>query len=316
MLRLHNRIVDWLAETQPVAPDRLFDEARRLMRWHLQWLTLEAYLPTICDPQVLARVRAAGAPVYTEFANAVRREGSTRLPAPLEYVVGAGRFRYSMARGETDHNRFHGRPAPGASPLTHRASLEFLHASTGAGLDGPLPEDRIIEWERYLGDPRWPDRNARRIDTVIAPPRRHAETFADLARRILRRERSFNLPSAQACAAELNQIYGDLVRPLNREELTSGHTGEAVRDGLVERTPLWFYVLKEAEIMGQGARLGPLGSALVAETLIGCIANDAGSFRGLDWRPALGARPDGVVLDSVEAFLAAAEVAGPVQGVR
>ena len=37
------------------------------------------------------------------------------------------------------------------------------------------------------------------------------------------------------------------------------------------KTPLWYYVLKEAEVFENGERLGPLGSRLVAEVICGGI---------------------------------------------
>ncbi|MGM0586403.1 MAG: peroxidase family protein [Pseudomonadota bacterium] len=313
LLRFHNRVADWLAD-RGEPPERLFDSARALTQRHLQWIILEAYLPRICDPGTLARIRRAGAPVYTEFANAVRPTGSGRLPIPLEYIVGAARFRQSMVRGEADHNRFHGRPEGGAAPVCDRMGLDCVHACTGAALAWRLPADRVIDWRRYAQDPpAFPDRGSRRIDTLVTPPQGHEAAFRSLARRVLGREMRLNLPAAQDCAAEFNSVYGDLIRPLNREELASGHTGEAVRDGLAERTPIWFYVLKEAEILGHGRRLGPLGTALVAETLIGVLAGDPGSIwrggpEGGLWTPACGARPNGREVDGIEALLQAAEV--------
>jgi hypothetical protein len=38
------------------------------------------------------------------------------------------------------------------------------------------------------------------------------------------------------------------------------------------KTPLWYYILKEAELNG-GSRLGRVGSRIVAETLVGVIKN-------------------------------------------
>ena len=47
----------------------------------------------------------------------------------------------------------------------------------------------------------------------------------------------------------------------------------------MERTPLWYYILAEAAVLGKeegqnqegGQRLGPLGSTIVAEVLVGLI---------------------------------------------
>jgi hypothetical protein len=52
---------------------------------------------------------------------------------------------------------------------------------------------------------------------------------------------------------------------------------------------LWFYLLKEAEILGGGLSLGPVGTRIVAETLIGLLDSDSGSYRSAysAWRPTL-----------------------------
>ena len=47
---------------------------------------------------------------------------------------------------------------------------------------------------------------------------------------------------------------------------------QALREGgFLERTPLWYYMLKEAEVRGVATRLGDLGSRIVAETVIGVL---------------------------------------------
>ncbi len=316
MLRFHNRVVDWVADTAAASPERLFETAARLVRWHVQWIVLNEYLPLLCDPKVLARVRRAGAPIYAEFCSYVRAPGSARLPVPLEFWAAAGRFRVSMIRGSYDHNRWHGRAAGGSAPLQPRAGLEFLHASADGSSARPLSADLVMEWDRYIaGGERLSDRSARLIDTNVSPGQAHEGAFRRLARLTLRRGHWLNLPSAQDCVEEINGVYDGLIRPLGPEALASGHTGEALRrGGLVERTPLWFYILKEAEVQEGGERLGQLGSALVAETLVGLIANDPASvlhragLGGGPWTPAEGAQPDGRPVDGLAELLRAAEV--------
>ena len=46
----------------------------------------------------------------------------------------------------------------------------------------------------------------------------------------------------------------------------------AVHPPFVRSTPLWFYVLREADVMGGGGSLGPVGGRIVAEVFIGLLA--------------------------------------------
>ena len=48
--------------------------------------------------------------------------------------------------------------------------------------------------------------------------------------------------------------------------------------GLKSSTPLWYYVLKEAELVEDGLRLGPVGGRIVGEVFIGLLQTDPKSF--------------------------------------
>jgi len=52
--------------------------------------------------------------------------------------------------------------------------------------------------------------------------------------------------------------------------------------------PLWFYILKEAELVGKGRTLGPVGGRIVAEVLVGLLSKDPNSYLTLNpaWKPA------------------------------
>jgi hypothetical protein len=58
--------------------------------------------------------------------------------------------------------------------------------------------------------------------------------------------------------------------------------------GLTGRTPLWYYLLLEAEVETRGLRLGTVGSHLVAEVIDGSLRTDRTSYLscfGADWTP-------------------------------
>jgi hypothetical protein len=47
---------------------------------------------------------------------------------------------------------------------------------------------------------------------------------------------------------------------------------------LLAKTPLWYYVLREAMVKNGGNKLGPLGGQIVAETFVRMLKRDADSF--------------------------------------
>ena len=54
-------------------------------------------------------------------------------------------------------------------------------------------------------------------------------------------------------------------------------------------TPLWYYILKEAEVQQMGLQLGEVGSRIVAEVFIGLLEGDNSSFLSQNpfWKPNL-----------------------------
>ena len=334
--RFHNQVVDEAHHHLPSVTDRnaVFAWAREAVTWHYQWLVLTSYLPTVCDPATVQSVLNDGAPLYRAFLDRVGQPGPALMPLPLEFSVGAFRFGHSMVRASYDWSRFFGRPEGPMQPFGDRASFELLFAFTGGarnpmplpdGSNAPrLPSHWGVEWNRLALPVSKPylDRAAQKIDTKLALPLSEmvnegaSDVLKHLARRNLRRGHRLNLPTAQSCIEAMNKLCGVGIPVMSAEQLTEGATGDAVcAGGFAEDTPLWFYVLKEAEVLGRGAHLGPLGSRIVAETLAGLTIHDPTSFwnqfgSGPDgrWSPVDGAKPDGHLVDSVPALLRAAGV--------
>ena len=104
-----------------------------------------------------------------------------------------------------------------------------------------------------------------------------------LPQRDLLRHITWSLPSGQAIA-----------RAIGAEPLSAIDLDDLEPYGLaLERsTPLWYYVLKEAELTQDGSRLGPVGARIVAEVLTGLLENDPQSFLRAQpgWTPTFGDR--------------------------
>jgi hypothetical protein len=122
--------------------------------------------------------------------------------------------------------------------------------------------------------------------------------------RNLLRGYSLAIPTGQAVATALG------VPPLTQAELQQGNSAglntALVAGGFLDATPLWFYVLKEAEVRANGNSLGPVGSRIVAETLIGQIRADDGSYLNQPggWSPAEGVtQADGSLVVTISDLL-------------
>jgi hypothetical protein len=69
------------------------------------------------------------------------------------------------------------------------------------------------------------------------------------------------------------------------------------------RTPLWFYILREAQVVAQGRHLGPVGGRIVAEVFLGLVEGDADSYLAQDpgWTPTYGTANDFTIVDLLTA---------------
>jgi heme peroxidase len=271
-LRAHNEIA---------ARRRTFDEARCILRRHYQWLIIKDFLPRICDPLIVADTLLLG--------NRVFLPGLDDLFMPLEFSVAAYRFGHSMVRASYDYNS--------NFPRASLSNLFKLTALSGDLNDFPtLPENWIIEWKNFVAGGA---NRARPIDTTLSRPLFDLTEFgkpmpieARLPVRNLLRGYMLRLPTGQAIASALG------LRALSAADIkavaasvSNDQLAAVCEGGFSERTPLWFYILAEAAATSTG-RLGPLGSTIVAEVLIGLIRGSKDSIlRESNWKPTLGKTP-------------------------
>jgi Animal haem peroxidase len=321
-LKFHNRVIDTLphsaSDDDPTARfskreedsrGTAFHRASRLVRWHYQWIALHDFLPRIVDPDVLQNVLDDGRRFF-EFGD--------RPFMPVEFSVAAYRLGHSMVREAYNYNRVFNSNGP---PALTRATLGLLFQFTGkGGFRGPqdpsLPTDWVIDWRRFHEVGR-PDllNFARRIDTKVTP-QLHALPAGvaipppdSLPVRNLLRGSRLGLPKAQDVAEAIG------VQALTPDEIATGPDGAIARaHGLDRETPLWYYILKEADARGDGQRLGPLGSRIVSEAFVGFLEGDRNSFLARDrhWKPTLpGARPDTFTMADLLNFVGELNPLGP-----
>jgi hypothetical protein len=91
---------------------------------------------------------------------------------------------------------------------------------------------------------------------------------------------TWQLPSGQRIAQKMG------IPSLSNAELAEL---QPIHPSFVESTPLFYYILKEAQLREDGLRLGPVGARIVAEVFIGLLQLDSDSYLSLqpNWLPTL-----------------------------
>ena len=100
-----------------------------------------------------------------------------------------------------------------------------------------------------------------------------------LAIRNLLRNLTMKVPSGQSVA-----------KAMKLPVLAKSDLADLAPHHLDERTPLWFYVLREAQVKAGGEHLGPVGGRIVGEVIVGLIEGDSQSYLTQDptWTPTYG----------------------------
>ena len=259
-IHAHNRLVDRL-RTDGVSDSEVFDDARRALTWHYQWVILNDFLPNLVGMAMTTTIMRDGLH-YFHLA------GEPFIP--VEFADAAFRYGHSQIKGDYQLR-------PGGSRFPVFPELAGFR---------PLTADHVIDWTLLFDVPGHPAaQRAKPIDgqlptSLIRLPESitgvvDVSAYRSLAARDLQRGLGTGLPSGEAVAHAVG------AKPLTRDELALGDWQD--------ETPLWLYILREAAVRGGGDHLGEVGGRIVAEVIVGIIRKDPESYLANDpsWRPTL-----------------------------
>jgi hypothetical protein len=290
-LRFHNAVVEKLiadkgGSLNPTDHVNLFSDARRIVLHHYQWMVMHDFLPRMAKPEVVTKVMTGGLKLFV----------NPTFIMPVEFSVAACRFGHSLIRDQYFVNiPLHG---PGPDPANPGPNPPFKNGAPATLAEIfqfnrvpllPVFTNWVVDFNLFFPARALPPNtgvrfnNARKMDSKLAKgleslPGEPDNFMQMLAKRNLVRSLALGVPMGQAVARYMG------VPVLTEAELLTNATDAEKAlfrkfDGrLLRRTPLWFYVLKEAEVRENGDRLGVVGSRIVAETFWRILREDKASY--------------------------------------
>ena len=290
-IMFHNAVLADVSGPTPTAAN--FEATQQIVRHHYQWIIVHEILPQFVGQGMVDDIVGNGRQVYTPDIARI----------PLEFQTAAYRFGHSMIRPSYRANLAgdHGDP--------------FFAMVFNPDASGDDPEDltgrhraerRFIGWQTFFDFGDGEVKPNKVIDTTMSTPLFQLPMFAiptargedvgptSLATRNLLRHITWGIPSGQRVADAMG------VDRLSARDLSDvGQLGA----NLDRSTPLFFYVLREADVVAGGLHLGPVGGRIVGEVFVGILEADPTSYLnstetgGGPWRPTLAQRTGSVGVD-------------------
>jgi Animal haem peroxidase len=287
-LKFHNRMVEMIDRDQDlqrkIAGNNIFEKAQRFVRWHYQYLAVTSFLRTVLLEEIYNDVFLPKDPPYVPK---IYNPTTVPLALPIEFTMAAFRFGHSMVRNGYTLNEHDSTDRPLLSLLRHEPRQ--------------IRGSEIIDWSFFFDNGA---QSAHRIDTKLAKdlltlPPEVVSLFisADpvgtlsLPARTLRRGAKMGLPSGQDLAKKAGVARVEFLS-------TDKNFKIVACNDMLEATPLWYYLLHEAQVAGSGDStaiqqrnagdcLGPLGSRIVAEVFLAVLQTDKESYFRVDptWKP-------------------------------
>ena len=226
-----------------------FEQVRRFVRLHYQWIILHELLPAFVDDKIIASTLEQDP--FWDLGPVM----------PVEFSVAAYRFghatvqpEYNLKKGDKARQLF---AMNGFSPRGPESDIEMAQFFDvrGSRAQKALPvgtemaatlfklPDNIVNAPLHWGEHEIPIPQAKKL----------------ALRNILRDRTTMQLASGQQAARHLG--FDPLLAP------------QVLRDNGIDKTPLWFYCLQEAQQLGAG-RLTNVGGSIVASVIIRLLKLD------------------------------------------
>ena len=280
MLKFHNNVMAAL-DDNPRRNKRRFIRARRDVRWHWQWLVVNEFLPRFVGQEMVDDI----------FKNGFKVFRTDNAQIPVEFSTAAYRFGHSMVRPSYRANLAGDNGDPFFALVFDPDSRGNADPDDLTG--GRRSPRRFIGWQTFFDFNDGEVRPNKRIDTNISSALMNLPIFTidgahgggghiqtSLPARNFLRHVTWGIPSGQDIAREMG------VTPLSAADLSDAAD---IYEPFGTSTPLFFYILREADLINDGLFLGPVGGRIVAETFLALLRLNKSSYlaRRPNWSPYL-----------------------------
>ncbi len=278
-MKFHNAVVKYLGDENSKA---MFETAREITIRHYQYIVLTDFLPRIVKKSVLTTVLKE----VLENRNKLYQATRDNMYMPLEFSVAAYRTGHSLIRNSYNVNRIF--------KFDRQVFINGLFKLTGRGgglfARGGLPSIWTIDWNLFFdldNSNERPEFNVtKQIDTKLSSflddlLKTPFHIINSLAALDLMRGRALGLPTGQEVAAIVAEKTGAKILDSERFDCK---VPENLRNAFSDKTPLWFYLLAEAELEAELGinpetdKLGEVGSRIVAESFLKLIKETSPSI--------------------------------------
>jgi len=315
-LKFHNAVARELRSRQPSLHGKaLFSKAHRTVVAHYQWIVMNDFLPRV----IAGHDRNAG----RAYVERIRRSDDRRYTKadvergmPAEFSVAAYRLGHSMVRFNYRLNDLlgpDGKPIPERQVFNDADSADDLHGRR------EYPASAIIAWKHFLdfahdaphaGDKAVVPQFAMLLDTGISAGLAQLPNYSFmnagdpppvpidhvLAYRNLKRGKTFELPTGLDVAAFYDivprqfTILSKTTQAVDGDDFAYGSPEFALTQKFGSHTPLWYYILKEAQDRNgpSGKHLGKLGRRILTECFVAFLEASPQSIFDSGFTPSAG----------------------------
>jgi len=276
-IRFHNKVVDMLVSEYP-AGER-FEKAQEIVRHHYQCIVVEDFLKRVCD-QDIYDFALKKAKTHGKYPLVYAPDKHGNLPMPVEFSGAAYRFGHTTVRNTYAAN-------------SNYTDIDLFDERFGTTGFRALPTEQVVDWRFMFEvedciDPLmtkgfnllFPNDLIKLPSNVVG--RNASDDERSLAFRNLLRGSTLALPSGQDVVKALKSAGYPISTSFSKLKLN-----EVIDDStLVDSTPLFFYLLREAETLGKQKRMGPAASAIMLEVFLGTLLACENSYlKEKSWKP-------------------------------